>query len=309
MMARLFTFADRTDRRVILATAFALLVMISLLDLMAGEEIALAVVYLIPVALVGWRFDIRVAGAFALLSAIFASFVSQLIGVQYSSLAIAVWNGFSQFLVFLAFSGLLGHVRSSLLQARELAMTDHLTGVANSRYFADLAQRELEHCRRHHRPFTLAYIDIDDFKNINDAFGHSGGDRVIQAVARALSSSVRRVDQVARQGGDEFMLFLHEVDGDRAGTVLEQIHTRVLTALEREGVKVSLSIGGVTWRTAPATLDAAIQSADRMMYEVKRVNKGSVMHRMIGSPVIQPAVEPMQTPRGAQAPDRPYPGV
>ena len=284
MISRILGFINAADRSSVLSIAAGLLIVIALLDYLSGDGLASSIFYLIPVALVGWRFDIRVSGPFALVATLAWVFVTLLLGVQPENLLFATWDGFSRFIVYLIFALLLGHVRRSLDQAREMALTDHLTGLANSRYFQELAERELEHCRRHGRPFTLAYIDIDDFKDVNDKIGHSGGDRVIQSIATALSGSIRRVDHVARQGGDEFMLFLHEVDGEQAEQVLQLIHSRVSQALENQGLDVSLSIGGVTWATAPRSLDAAIHTADRVMYQVKRMEKGAVLHRTIGDP-------------------------
>jgi diguanylate cyclase (GGDEF)-like protein len=279
MVSRIFTRIEAADRLTVLIVASVTLLLIGILDYASGEELASSVFYFLPVAVVGWRFGYRTSGMFALAATLVWVIVVIALGISYSSSFAAVWDGVSRFIIYFAFAVLLSHVRQSLEQAKHMAMTDHLTGVANARYFIELAERELEHCRRYGRPLTLAYIDIDDFKCVNDELGHSGGDRVIQAVAHALVSSVRLVDHVARQGGDEFMLFLHEVDARQAGTVLQQIHNRATSLLESSGYGVTLSIGGVTWNVPPETLDAAIHAADQVMYEVKRGNKGRVLHR------------------------------
>ncbi len=282
MVSRVLSLVDESSHRVVLAVAAGLLGLVTVLDYWSGAELTSAVFYLVPVALAGWRFDVRTSGPFALCATLLWVSVTMMLGVQHASLWMAVWDGVSRFIVYFSFAVLLGHVRSSLERLREMALTDHLTGVANSRFFHELAARELEHCRRHQRPFTLAYIDIDDFKGINDEFGHSGGDMVIRTVATALARNIRKVDHVARQGGDEFMLFLHEVEPEVAQGVLEQIHSRVSDALQQSGFDVSLSTGGVTWRTPPDTLDAAIHSADQVMYRVKGMEKGTVLHAVAG---------------------------
>lgn len=282
MVFRLLTRIESADRLTVLVVASVVLLLIGILDYASGEELASSVFYFLPVAIVGWRFGYRTSGVFALFSTLVWVLVILVLGMPYSSLFAAVWDGMSRFSIYFAFAVLLGHVRQSLEQARQMAMTDHLTGVANARYFIELAERELEHCRRHGRPFTLAYIDIDDFKDVNDEIGHSGGDRVIKAVADALQSSIRRVDHIARQGGDEFMLFLHEVDAQHAGLVLQQIHSRAKTLLEGNGCAVTLSIGAMTWIDPPGSLDVAIHTADHVMYEVKRGEKGKVIHRVSG---------------------------
>lgn len=306
MISRIFTLIDTTNSRVVIAISATVLIVVAALDYLSGDGLASSVFYLIPVAVAGWRFEFRISGAFALSATMLSILVLMLLNVEYSNTFFAIWDGVSRFIVYFSFAVLLAHVRTSLEQARELALTDHLTGVANSRYFHEEAERELEHCRRHERPFTLAYIDIDDFKDVNDAIGHSGGDRVIKAVAGSLAGSVRRVDQVARQGGDEFMLFLHEVDPRQAERVLQQIHERVMLSLQQDGHDVSLSVGGVTWRFPPPTLDAAIHAADRVMYEVKRTEKGSVLHRTIGNLVDDPQLDASE---GATSARPPFPGA
>lgn len=255
--------------------------LVAVLDYLSGDGLASSIFYLIPVALVGWRFNIRVAGPFALVATLLWVVVAMLLGVQYASIWFSVWDGVSRFIIYFAFAALLGHVRHSLTLARQMALTDHLTGVSNSRFFRELAARELEHCHRHGRPFTLAYIDIDDFKEVNDKLGHSGGDDVIRTVANALVTNIRKVDHVARQGGDEFILFLHEIEPDYAELALRQIHERTYQALEKRGIDVSLSVGGITWIIPPRTLDEAINAADQVMYTVKWQIKGTVLHKTV----------------------------
>ena len=295
MISRMFARIESVDQSLLLAIASATLIFIGVLDFVSGAELASSVFYLLPVAIVGWRFHYRVSGMFALAATLIWVVVIIALGMPYSSAFAALWDGVSRFIVYFAFAVLLGHVRQALEQARKMAMTDHLTGVANARYFRDLAERELEHCRRYERPFTLAYIDIDDFKDVNDEIGHSGGDRVIHAVADALKTSVRRVDEIARQGGDEFMLFLHEVDVQQAESVLHQIHSRASNLLDLRGHNVTLSIGGVTWHVPPATVDEAIHSADRVMYEVKRGEKGKVLHRTVDEIPVQRPDDPVRS--------------
>ncbi|MGD0094400.1 MAG: diguanylate cyclase [Planctomycetota bacterium] len=158
----------------------------------------------------------------------------------------------------------------------ELARTDRLTGVANRLAFREAADQELSRARRHHRPFTLAYIDLDDFKTVNDRFGHDAGDALLREVAGAMQRHVRLSDFVARLGGDEFAILFPETEHAAAGEVLGRITNVLQEAMRQDGKHVTLSVGAVTFTSVPPSLDAMIKCADDLMYNVKRNGKNSV---------------------------------
>ena len=102
---------------------------------------------------------------------------------------------------------------------RASSRSDPLTGVANSRVFLELLKREIARARRYKRPLTLAYLDLDNFKSVNDILGHAMGDKVLQTVVSTVNANIRVTDVVGRLGGDEFVLLLPETDmqGARSG--------------------------------------------------------------------------------------------
>ena len=161
---------------------------------------------------------------------------------------------------------------------RRLARRDHLTGVQNSRAFYDSAETELRKLARTSRPLTLAYIDLDRFKMVNDRLGHAAGDAVLVETARVLALTMREVDTVARVGGDEFMLLLPETDPAQAQIALGRAHRRLAEAAATYGWEVGYSIGAVTFTAPPGSIEAMVAQADRIMYKVKQSEKGTIRY-------------------------------
>ena len=129
------------------------------------------------------------------------------------------------------------------------------------------------------QPFSVAYLDCDEFKHINDQLGHQAGDLVLQAVAELLLRSVRRRDTVARLGGDEFGLILSETSEEEARTTTGRILTSLSTAeLTTLPGAVSLSAGVATFHTA-ASIDEVLAQADRLLLEAKRTGKHRALFR------------------------------
>jgi diguanylate cyclase (GGDEF)-like protein len=194
---------------------------------------------------------------------------------------------------FLFITYFVSALRRSLEQERELARTDALTGVLNRRSYFEAADMEIKRARRHRHPFTVAYLDIDDFKEINDRSGHSAGDAALRAVAETVARNIREVDTVARLGGDEFALLLPETDEDAAEAVVARVSRSLDELTARERWPVSFSIGVVTWTTPPRTVDLMIKQADDTMYRVKNTGKNRIAHLRISG---EPAGEPESAP-------------
>src|SRR5260221_899826 len=113
---------------------------------------------------------------------------------------------------------------NALRRALESARIDHLTSLPNSRSFEAAAGREIERARRYRRPFTIAYLDVDGFKDVNDRQGHTSGDDLLRQIADTLRASVRRSDLAARLGGDEFAILLPETDVDAGKQAAKKVH-------------------------------------------------------------------------------------
>ncbi|MCA1814852.1 MAG: GGDEF domain-containing protein [Acidobacteria bacterium] len=164
-----------------------------------------------------------------------------------------------------------------------------MTGATNRRSFFEAAQIEINRARRHRHPFSVAYIDVDNFKWLNDRHGHAAGDALLRDAARAIKETVREVDMVARLGGDEFAVLLPETGEAAARAVVSRVRESLNEVAARGTSRVTFSIGVVTWTTPPRTADMMIRQADAAMYEVKRTGKNRVAHLTIsGEPQPQP---------------------
>jgi diguanylate cyclase (GGDEF)-like protein/PAS domain S-box-containing protein len=170
-------------------------------------------------------------------------------------------------------------LKQVMAEREALAMTDALSGVANRRAFGEMAQLEIERSHRYGHPLSLAFLDIDDFKRVNDERGHTEGDRVLQSFAGVLTSSVRSVDGVARLGGDEFVVMMPETGADEALALAYRL-SRSLASLEGGG-GVTCSIGVATFVTPPDSVDRMVEEADRLLRAAKAAGKNGVRFSVV----------------------------
>jgi len=161
----------------------------------------------------------------------------------------------------------------------DLATTDGLTKLFVHRYFQLMLDAEIQRSRRYNRPFSLAMIDIDDFKHFNDTYGHQLGDEVLRSVGRAIRKNTRNVDVSARYGGEEFVIVFPETDLDAALIAAEKVR-RCVEQIEipHEGamLQVTISLGLAVFPRHAQDKDDLIKSADEALYVSKREGKNRV---------------------------------
>ena len=156
-----------------------------------------------------------------------------------------------------------------------MASHDALTNVLTRRVFLDACEQELARCRRHGRSMALLLLDVDHFKAINDTYGHQMGDRVLVDLVERIASLLRRPDQLARFGGEEFVLLLPETNQDEAVTVAERIVAHV--AEGRDGLPpITVSIGVATNRPDEDQIDTLLARADKALYKAKDEGRNRV---------------------------------
>jgi diguanylate cyclase (GGDEF)-like protein len=157
--------------------------------------------------------------------------------------------------------------------AVQLATMDDLTGISNRRGFYMIAEHSLSLCLRHKSPATIAVFDLNNFKHINDTYGHSEGDRVIKIFADNLKQFFRESDLVARFGGDEFAALMLNTQSPYADQVLGKLNASLTEINQRADQKyeISCSVGLATFDASqPKTIQALVEEADLRMYEQKR---------------------------------------
>lgn len=250
-----------------------LIVGIGIIDANLGVEVTFSLFYIMPIALMAWVLGRR-AGVLASLACAMAGYWGD-VPVLYNPL-IPFWNSIFRFVLFLVITLLLTSLKKALLREREQAHTDFLTSAINVRYFHEIARLELDHLQRYQRPFTIAYLDIDNFKMINDRYGHNIGDHVLRSVVKTMKSHLRKSDIIARIGGDEFVVLLPETDQDAAGHAFRKIQDFLKQEMQQYGFPITFSIGVLTCLQAPESTEEMIRAADELMYSAKAAGKNTI---------------------------------
>jgi diguanylate cyclase (GGDEF)-like protein len=254
---------------------------VGFVDYLVGYEISVSLFYLVPVAIAAWYGGQRDGIAIAGLSCVSWYAADLISGHPYSHPAIPVWNAAVRFGFFAVVSGLVSMYHDALRRQRQLLRTDPLTGLANRRAFGDALAHDLALARRRGSALSLAYLDLDDFKAVNDTAGHAEGDRVLRTVGEVLGRSLREADTAARLGGDEFAFLLPDTGPEGAAEVAGKLARELQRAFVAAQWPVDASIGVVTFPHARVSLADAMEAADRAMYEAKRSGKGMVVSRVL----------------------------
>jgi len=241
--------------------------------------------YLAPVAIAAWLAGGR-AGVLVAFAAAIASLIGEMPLVDNDSLnfTLAVWDAAANLLVWAPAALILDLLHDELLRAQTTALTDHLTGAGNARAFTEAAEAEIRRAGRYSRSLSTAYIDVDNFKAVNDRLGHSGGDAVLRLIAATLRAQSRLTDCVARLGGDEFGLLLPETGAEQARAAVEKLRAALDAAMAAHGFSVTFSIGVMTFPAPPASVDELVRQADALMYEVKNGSKNAARYALAKAP-------------------------
>jgi diguanylate cyclase (GGDEF)-like protein len=167
-----------------------------------------------------------------------------------------------------------------LRRTAALSVTDDLTGLYNSRFLNQVLRRETKRASRSGRPLSLLFLDLDDFKTVNDRHGHLCGSRTLVEAADVIRSSARETDIVARFGGDEFSLVLPDTGAQGAFAVGERIRSRVamhaFLASEGLSIRLTVSVGVATLPDAASGAEELVQAADAAMYRIKDRGKNGI---------------------------------
>lgn len=244
-------------------------------DTITGVDYTLAFFYLLPVAFVAWLSG-RNAGIAISLVCVLTKMSVQLESPE--PLLLVIWQDGTSLAFFIVITILIDKIRQLLQHERTLSRTDHLTGACNARAFLDALTSEIYRHNRHNHPFSLAYFDIDNFKEINDNFGHVAGDIVLKTVVKTISDNLRRTDIIARLGGDEFGILFPDTNEEAGKAAINKIREQLNVCMKQHDVPVTLSIGLLTCSEPPDSANAIITLVDNLMYEVKKSGKNSVRH-------------------------------
>jgi diguanylate cyclase (GGDEF)-like protein len=263
-------------RLITLGTGLGLTVLIHIANDLTPPAVKLGLFYLVPVLFVTWYEGPGWGAVFAIAATALRTGVELEQQLPATTHAVALMNQ----LPFVVVAGIaifaLSQVRQQQRQLRDLATSDPLTHALNARAFSERLTQELERNRRYDRPVALLYLDLDDFKAVNDSHGHQTGDAVLRLVADAIRRAVRQADVVGRMGGDEFAVLMPETDGAEADAVAQRLAAGLATSF-RGSPTVTASIGVVSGVAAVADADGVLRSADDAMYQAKRAGKNRVV--------------------------------
>jgi diguanylate cyclase (GGDEF)-like protein len=269
-------YLEGRSKRAVVLFCFAFIVLIGIGDYWAGPDIGLSIIYLVPISLATWYADIRggiITSGFSALAWFGAKWLAEADAFKLIS---SLWNAG----IRLAFFIVIVYQQNALKREQVRARRDPLTGAGNRRHFRESASREIDRTKRYKRPFTVIYMDLDNFKMVNDTHGHDVGDTLLRIVTRIMQKNVRSTDTVARLGGDEYALLLPETDADSAKRAVQKIHTQLTIAMQRKKWPVTVSAGVVTFLTLPESVDTMIKVVDDLMYSAKNSGKNQVIYEV-----------------------------
>jgi diguanylate cyclase (GGDEF)-like protein len=263
-----------------LPLAFVLLLGIGYLDYLTQTTMTFSLFYMVPVALAAWHGGKRAGIILGIMGALVFFLAADILQGDFYHLATALWNTVMLLTVFLVIVHLLSSIKLLQHNEQKLVKNDTVTTAINSRYFYEVLQNEIDRAKRYARHFTLIYIDLDNFKKINEAFGRKEGDSALWHCVVTITGVLRKTDTIGRLGGDEFGCLLPETGFDAAGAVI----VRLRAALEKEMVVhkwgTTISMGAVTFVKPPDKSDDALKMADSLMDGVKRAGKNGVEHKV-----------------------------
>jgi len=262
----------RISNGVVTVLGLAAVAGIIALDWATGPRTSLSVLSVFPVMAVAWCAMSEHAIVVASIAA-----AGSLVNDRGSA---GAWTALALLAVLLAAAALPGRLRDALAHQTEAAATDPLTGALNRRAFQEAAERERLRAERRSEPISVAYLDLDGFKEVNDRHGHQTGDKVLEEVAIRVLKTIRGTDLFCRIGGDEFVLLLPDTDAREAAAVLR----RARGTLGTEETPVTSSVGIATFRIVPTTVGAMIDAADDLMYQAKRQGKGRIVGSVVAGP-------------------------
>ncbi len=281
MNSALTNFLNRQPRSILLSISTALFVLISSIDYyVVTVDLGLSIFYVAPIAILAWYVDRRSAFSLSLLSAI-AWGLAEHRAKEYTNLLFPIWNAGVRLTFFLLVSYLMVSLKAAYEREQQFARIDGLTQILNRRFFMEVLEQELLRSHRYKYPITLAYLDLDNFKAVNDKQGHHMGDLLLQQVAQTLTQTLRESDRIARLGGDEFAVLLPHLAPEEAKMAIQRIHHQLLDQVEATVWGVGFSLGAVTCQNSALSVDELLNEADQLMYDVKRDGKNQIRHRVI----------------------------
>jgi len=239
---------------------------------MTGYAKSISVFYLIPVLISTWYTGVA-AGILTALIAVFSTAVSGIpapyVPDKYFTL---YWNAAVRTIFFITSILILNAWKKERIYAR----TDYLTGISNRYNFSEILRAEMARGKRFNHALSLVYMDVDNFKTINDQFGHKAGDDLLKLVAKILRENFRSVDTIARLGGDEFVILMPETESAEVEDKIRMVQKSLLEKMNLKKWPATFSIGIAVFTNFTLSPDEMIKTADLLMYKAKQNGKNCI---------------------------------
>jgi diguanylate cyclase (GGDEF)-like protein len=188
-----------------------------------------------------------------------------------------------RFSFFLVNVYILSRLKDALEMEKMLSRMDSLTGIANGKYFIELVNNELIRSNTNNLSFTIAYMDLDNIKTVNDRFGHNEGDIVLCTVASIIQDNVRATDSIGRLGGDEFAILFPEMGTEESQGIIPKIHKSLLDAILENKWGITVSIGAGTFKGSNFSAEEILRLTESLMYSVKDAGKNGTKYEAFGN--------------------------
>ncbi|MEW6087595.1 MAG: GGDEF domain-containing protein [bacterium] len=243
---------------------------------LTNDEIRLLLPYIIIIYFSVWYLGSKTGIFFSLLAILFWSIA------YINSIGDHNINNIFNVIIKIFFIGIqyfiINNSRRIFLDNEKLAQTDSLTGIMNRRAFYNMLTYEIEKAKRENSILSLVFIDLDNFKNINDTFGHKTGDDLLKIFCSEVKNMIRTTDAFGRMGGDEFAILLPKNNGSETSLFVKRIQDRIIPIFMDNHWDVTLSIGVIT-TDKPVDVDDLIHQADTLMYKVKNKGKNNIEYK------------------------------
>ena len=265
------------ERRKAIVLCTALFVAIAIADVVTPPQLNLTFAYVFVILLASWNICTTAAVVYAL-----AAFAMQVVvlsepgapDLQTIYWYITLGNRLFTFLIVVVLTVPLRVMYRSEL---ETARVDSLTGAISRRHFMQLLAMEIARSKRTREPFSVGYLDCDNFKSVNDTHGHGAGDILLRTAVDTLRQNLRVIDIVARIGGDEFVVLMPSTGGGEAAPTMERVRADLNRVMAANGWQASFSIGLGTFDGSELSPDDVVARCDALMYRAKAEGKNRIV--------------------------------